>query len=67
MIQGVNQVVLEVEDQDRALEFWSKSVSSSERIMRTTYAPCRAGGPDVHGGESQVRSRRTSLPAVAAT
>jgi catechol 2,3-dioxygenase-like lactoylglutathione lyase family enzyme len=24
MIQGVNQVVLEVEDQDRALDFWSK-------------------------------------------
>ena len=26
MIEGVNQVLLEVEDQDRALEFWTESI-----------------------------------------
>jgi len=36
MIRGIHQVVLEVEDQDRALDFWTKTMGfDSPRTRRT--------------------------------
>jgi hypothetical protein len=60
VIEGVNQVLLEVEDQDRALEFLTETVGFERDDLPGTYEELRGRGVDF------CHPRRAGLGLVVA-